>query len=257
MLPKSVTELLDGFLIAFEAEHPTVIAFRLARNSVMLAAAAKGSGHGSSDLLQICNNVAVFIEKKAHFLWERMQTVIISTEVPFYHGINADIKNQLKSYLGASVAAAERYFEEMRQEFLLPSGYITQSKTTLNTIEIKLNAEVDLFCAKYALSEQKKQYPPANQTVNIEKFNGILGNVTNSQVTLYDYSTIHQLLIDHNVPKTGRRELEDIMDELKEAPDAKKPSLIARGEQWIAKHKEFLGAGIEVVTKAIGAAMDK
>jgi hypothetical protein len=81
---------------------------------------------------------------------------------------------------------------------------------------------------------------------------GLLGNVTNSQVTLYDYSSVQQLLIDHNIPKQDRRELEDIMDELKTAPPENKPSLLERGEKWLVKHKDGLGAAADIIAKFIG-----
>jgi hypothetical protein len=72
---------------------------------------------------------------------------------------------------------------------------------------------------------------------------------------VYDYSSVQQLLIDHQISKADRRELEDILDELKEAPSEKKRSLLARAEAWFVKHKEGLGAGAEAVGRAIGAAM--
>jgi hypothetical protein len=103
-------------------------------------------------------------------------------------------------------------------------------------------------------NEKEKQ--SAGDTIfNIATVHGAAGNITNSQVTVYDYSSVQQLLIDHKIPKQDRRELEDIMDELKDAPPEKRPSLIERGEKWILKHKELLGAGAEAVGKAIGAAM--
>ncbi len=83
-------------------------------------------------------------------------------------------------------------------------------------------------------SDKEKQ-SASNQVFNIQKFTGILGNVQNSQVALYDYSSVQQLLVDHKIPKEDRRELEDIMDELKDAPSEKKPSLLKRGEDWIVK----------------------
>jgi hypothetical protein len=103
--------------------------------------------------------------------------------------------------------------------------------------------------------DEKEKQSATHQTFNIQKFTGILGNVQNSQVALYDYSSVQQLLVDHKIPKADRRELEDIMDELKEAPPDKKPSLLKRGEDWIVKHKDLLGAAGEVVGKAMGAAM--
>jgi hypothetical protein len=105
--------------------------------------------------------------------------------------------------------------------------------------------------------DEKEKQSATNQVFNIQKFTGVLGNVQNSQVTLYDYSSVQQLLIDHKIPKADRRELEDIMDDLKDAPPEKKPSLMARAEKWIVKHKELLGAGAEAVGKAIGTAIGK
>jgi hypothetical protein len=105
--------------------------------------------------------------------------------------------------------------------------------------------------------DEKEKTLATNQVFNIQKFTGVLGNVQNSQVTLHDYSSVNQLLIDHEIPKHDRRELEDIMDELKDAPPEKKPSLLASAEKWIVKHKELLGAGAEAVGKAVGAAIGK
>ena len=87
--------------------------------------------------------------------------------------------------------------------------------------------------------------------VHIERFAGVFGTVTNSQVAVNDYSSVHQLLIDRNIPKTERRELEDIIDELKTAPPDKKPSLIARAEAWLVKHGPALETGAEMVGKVI------
>ncbi|EEF59767.1 hypothetical protein [Pedosphaera parvula] len=100
---------------------------------------------------------------------------------------------------------------------------------------------------------EKEKQAAANHFYNYGTVHGAIGNITNSQVTVYDYSSIHQLLIDKQIPTKDRHELENIMDELKDAPAKKKPSLIARGEQWIVKHKEFLGAAGEAIGKAIGA----
>lgn len=101
----------------------------------------------------------------------------------------------------------------------------------------------------------KEKHAATHQIFNIQKFAGVLGNVQNSQVTVYDYGSINQLLIDHGIPKSDRRELEDIMDEMKAAPPEKKKSLLKRGEEWIVKHKELLGAGAEAVGKVIGSAI--
>jgi len=99
---------------------------------------------------------------------------------------------------------------------------------------------------------RERQNAAANQVFNIGSIQGNVGNVTNSQVTVYDYSFVCKLLIDRNVPKTERRALEDIMDELKTAPLEKKPGLTQKATDWVVKNKEFLGAHAEIVAKAIG-----
>jgi len=112
--------------------------------------------------------------------------------------------------------------------------------------------------------DEKEKQTAGDLTFNIGTVHGAVGNLSNSpttinntHVTLYEYNSIQQLLIDHKIPKQDRRELEDIMDELKEAAPEKKSSLLASAEKWIVRHKELLGGVAEVVGKAIGAATGK
>jgi hypothetical protein len=106
--------------------------------------------------------------------------------------------------------------------------------------------------------DEKEKQTAGTMILNIGTVHGAVGNISNSpitvnsQVALYGYSSIQQLLIDHKIPKQERRELEDIMDELKEASPEKKPSLLARAEKWIVKHKEILDVAVEAVSKAVG-----
>jgi hypothetical protein len=110
--------------------------------------------------------------------------------------------------------------------------------------------------------DEKEKQTAGHMTFNIGTVQGGVGNISNSPITinsnvrLYDYSSIQQLLIDRKIPKQDRRELEDIMDELTEAQPEKKPSLLVRAEKWIVKHKELLGTGAELVGKAIGSVIE-
>ena len=105
--------------------------------------------------------------------------------------------------------------------------------------------------------DDQEKRAAGNLTFNIGTVHGAVGNLTNSpttinNVTVHDYSSIQQLLVERNIPKPDRRELEDIMDELKEASPKKKPTLIARAEKWVVKHQEILGVAVETVRKALG-----
>jgi hypothetical protein len=101
--------------------------------------------------------------------------------------------------------------------------------------------------------DEKEKQAAVHQTFNIQKLTGVAGNVTNSQVAVYDYGTVHQVLKDLNVPQAQRNELENILDELKAAPAEKKPPLLDRGKAWLARNKDVLGATAEIVARVLGA----
>ena len=93
--------------------------------------------------------------------------------------------------------------------------------------------------------------PISFQVINIQNFNGVLGDVANSSVSVHDYSSIHQILRNADVSQKQRNELENIMDELKDAAPAKKPALLERANSWIVKNQEILGAYASIVRKAL------
>jgi AbiTii len=90
-----------------------------------------------------------------------------------------------------------------------------------------------------------------NQTFNIQHMAGIIGDVTNSDVEIYDYSSIHKTLKDAGVPKTERDDLEQIMDDLKASSPQEKPLLLDKAKAWVARNQEFLGAAASIVMKAL------
>ena len=111
-----------------------------------------------------------------------------------------------------------------------------------------LKAEIEKREQQKERGMQKAQ----QQTFNIQHFTGVMGNVKNSSVNVYDFSSIHQLLKQQNVSQTERNELENILDELKNAIPEKRPSIIEKGKAWIVRNQELLGAGASIVRKALG-----
>jgi hypothetical protein len=100
--------------------------------------------------------------------------------------------------------------------------------------------------------DEKEKKAATSQTFHIQKFSGIIGNVSRSNVQLYDYGSIYQILKESGVPQSERNELENIMEEMNKAEPIKKPSVAEKANGWIVKNKEFLGASAEVVRKALG-----
>jgi hypothetical protein len=106
-----------------------------------------------------------------------------------------------------------------------------------------------------SFDEQEKR-TAGNMVFNIGTVHGAVGNVSHSPVTFYDNKTINQLFVEKSIPKQDRRELEDILDELKTAEPTKKKSLVSRAEELIVKHREALGATAEIIVKSIKASLE-
>jgi hypothetical protein len=170
-------------------------------------------------------------EKELSKLWELQTSASWMENDVLIRNHTDDIWHEYHVKLSGGIALLESFFEIQKAHPKMPE-MLNQSPSVPTAQPVK---------------------DANNQVYNIHTFTGILGNVQNSQVFLYDYSSVNQLLIDHQIPKQDRRELEDIMDELKDAPPDKKPSIIKRGEDWIVKHKDALGAAAEVVGRTIGA----
>jgi len=100
--------------------------------------------------------------------------------------------------------------------------------------------------------DEREKEAAHSQIFNIQNFTGVLGNVSHSNVNVYDFGSIHQELKKWKVPQSERNELENILDALKSSPPEEKPSLIEKGKAWIVKNQEFLGAGASIIRKAVG-----
>lgn len=100
--------------------------------------------------------------------------------------------------------------------------------------------------------DSREKQSAQSQTFHIQNATGVFGNVTNSQVTIYDYSSVHQTLKQAGVPQDARNEIENIMDALKSAKPDEKKTLIERGKSWIEQNEKFLGASASIVRKVFG-----
>lgn len=102
-----------------------------------------------------------------------------------------------------------------------------------------------------SFAENEKQ--AAQKTVfHIQNMNGIIGDLKDSQVAIYDYSTIHQNLKEAGISQEMRNEIESIMDEIQGAPSKMKKGLVEKGKQWVIANEKFLGAGAAIIRKALG-----
>lgn len=147
------------------------------------------------------------------------------------------------------------------QRVVIPCSQLKKTISAITDELLRWTTELEkrgIIGEDMSFGEEEKQ-KAAGIIFNIGTLHGAAGNISNSSVTvnsevkLYDFHSVQQLLIDRKISKEDRRELEDIMDELKIASPQQKPSLMKRAEKWIVKHKELLGVGVELVVKAIGS----
>jgi hypothetical protein len=253
VLPKQVTDLTDSFVKVFDSERPQERQFKRAHDKTAAFILQKGLGGWCGFALgPFAQEANSYLQQRANFVRDKLQQSVDSTQIEFYPELNADLKSCFMAHLNPSVKAAETYFEMLRQSANASPTFTERARTGFENIVLRINAELDLFAAEYGA--KRKNDLTAKQTINIGTMHGPVGKFANCQVNVYDYSSVNQLLIDHQIPKHDRRELEDIVDEMKDAPPEKKTPLLARAEAWVVKHKELLGVGVEAVGRVIGAA---
>ena len=124
----------------------------------------------------------------------------------------------------------------------------------LHLKEIKAARHSDIKLLVVEILQTRQEVPERHtRTFNIQQFTGVLGDVTNSVVNVYDYNSIGSDLKRLNISRSERSELEDILDELKtDPPTTTKESLIEKGKAWIVRNQDLLGAGASIVRKALG-----
>ena len=144
-------------------------------------------------------------------------------------------------------------FPEFKQRVLFPGsqvvGLLEAVKDKLLDWSIELGQR-GIVGENMAFNE-KEENVAKSQVFNIQNMHGVIGDPQSSQINIYDYSSVHQLLKDHGVPQGERNELETILDELKSAKPEEKPTLIEKGKHWISKNKDFLGDLASVLVKAL------
>jgi len=204
MLPKHVTDLTDRFVRVFDSERPAVVEFRRAHDEAAGSDAQEGAALGGAAMTAIGKKVTDYVDDRARFIWRKLQEAVALTELEAYPELSSDLKLQMATHCHPVRQAAERYMEELRQSANAPAADIVATKEALANILARINAEVDLFCVKYATNRNKETHAATGQVFNIGNVHGIAGHDTHSPVTLNNCS-VRQMLIDHNIPKRDKR----------------------------------------------------
>jgi hypothetical protein len=169
-------------------------------------------------------------------------------EAPFLAlPLTADRHYKVYDTIGRSIT---HWQQQIRIETVQLKGLVGAVKDKL--LDWSLELEKRGILGEDMSFDEKERKSAQSQVFNIQHFTGVLGDVSQSSVQVYDYGSLHQTLKQQNVPQQERNELENIMDELKTADAAKKKSLLEKGKAWLVKNQEFLGASASIVRKALG-----
>lgn len=100
-----------------------------------------------------------------------------------------------------------------------------------------------------AFSEGERQAAKQMQNVHIGSFNGVLGNVTESTVSVQSFGALWGRLKELDIPKTARDELESLWDEFGAAQsEPAKQSVRTRVTNWLERHPVTVGSVTSLIT---------
>lgn len=89
----------------------------------------------------------------------------------------------------------------------------------------------------------------SNITFNIDNFAGVIGTVSNAELQIGDYNSLHSDLKRYGVPQSERNELEEILDELPSASETDRKTLLKRGAEWVMRNANSIGTLSETLRK--------
>jgi hypothetical protein len=116
MLPIQATDLLEGFVRAFDSEHSpqSVVskAYMKASNGLADPATAR---HGNLRLINpLAEDLASCLDRRASFIWTKLKEVITATEIEPYPGLASDLKSQVLTHSKPLRDSADSLVSSMR-----------------------------------------------------------------------------------------------------------------------------------------------
>ena len=123
------------------------------------------------------------------------------------------------------------------------AGVLEAVRTRILEMTLELERQKVLGDGMTFSDNEKQRAKTGNiEGITIQNFHGVLGHVSNSSVTVTDYSSVHGDLKSAGITQGDRNTLETYMEEYSKATPSEKPTIAARAGEWIAKHAVALGA---------------
>lgn len=148
-------------------------------------------------------------------------------------------KNLMKSTMGMVP-----YFIINESQFI---GIIEAVKNVILNWSLKLEND-GIVGDNLSFSEDDKHKISSN-IYNIQNFSGVIGDISESNLQIGDYNSIHSTLKKLGVSKEERNDLEEIMDGYNKSDKEEKKSLFTRGIAWIQRNSGTIGTFSDVIRK--------
>jgi hypothetical protein len=165
MLPKETSDSIDAFVCAFDAKSSADAAFAMVLKKIHLEQMKASLGWGSADITKIGKEISAYLTRKAQYIWQKAQDVVMASGVECYPSLKIDLKLCIAGYFNADLQAAENFMDRVERESRSGPRYTLLTREAFKAILAEINAEVDLFCMRYA-TDEKRQGASAALIVN-------------------------------------------------------------------------------------------
>jgi len=156
MQPEQVN-LIRQFVEAYDSEHSMAVMFRGARTRVIHEDSKNGFMFSSSSLVRVCNGINGILKRRADFIWDKAKEVITTTGNPAQEGLAADFKALLREFMVPHIQYAKREFKEACTIARCGEGHIWEAIQTSENILLRLEADIDLFCAQFKMKPNQQR----------------------------------------------------------------------------------------------------
>ncbi len=120
------------------------------------------------------------------------------------------------------------------------AGILHAVRNTILEWSLRLEAS-GILGEGMTFSDDERERASSTQTINIQSFHGVLGDVRTEQLQIGDHATILGKLEELDIQEEQRRELIGLLKELKDSQGEKAKSLASKILSWMSANIEKLG----------------
>jgi hypothetical protein len=158
MLPKNVTDLMDGFVRVYDSKQPTEFEFQKAQNKGASEHQRTGMGYGNGQgTVYITRELKDYLEKRANYIWGKMQEAMNAASIDAYPELSNDLKSKFSEYHTPTLNRTFQFIEKFQVMSKENPAVFGHNKNQFYNILLHVNAEIDLFSVNSVMKASKKK----------------------------------------------------------------------------------------------------